>query len=428
MSFILSAAVLAFALLWLACFLRQSGLNIGKGEAADSLKREFEGEKVSKRDILGVAALMLAFRLAVWIAGAAYMCIFSDGTSFGFGDFLESWKRWDAPNYIDIARKGYSGCVEDGKHLFLVFFPLYPWLVRAAHVVIRNWEAAAMAVSAVCFVVGACFFYALIAEEYKKSVAQKALVCLSVYPFAFFYGGMMSESLFFCTMSAGFYFIKKHNWPTAGVAGILCSLCRVQGILLLGVAGVEFFTFYKPFLMIKKKEGRLLVRHILTKGIFLLLMPVGNLIYFYINYRTEGNPFQFSVYQKQHWYHEPTYFTNALKEIAGYAFSDDTANTLAASIWLPELILFFVALILLFYGIRRHPLKYTAFLFVYTMINYSVTFLISGGRYMSCAFPMFIILGELFDRHPRAYQAAVATSSMLLAVYMAGFMSWKQIM
>ena len=53
----------------------------------------------------------------------------------------------------------------------------------------------------------------------------------------------------------------------------------------------------------------------------------------------------------------------------------------------PELILFVIAIVLLAYGLTRHPLKYTAFLLVYTLVNYSVTFLISGGRYMSCAFP-----------------------------------------
>ena len=238
----------------------------------------------------------------------------------------------------------------------------------------------------------------------------------------------MTESLFLCTMMAGFYFVKKHNWLATGLTGILCSLCRVQGVLLFGVAGVEFFVYYKPFKMFKEKEGKEFIKLLFTKGICLFLIPVGNLIYFYINYRVEKNPFQFSVYQKEHWYHGTTYFTNALSEIWGYAFGESTQNTMAASVWVPELVLFAVTVILLFYGLRRHPLKYTAFLLVYTIVNYSVTFLISGGRYMSCAFPLFIILGEMLDRHPKLYNMVVAVSSMLFAIYMAGYVSWKQIM
>lgn len=47
---------------------------------------------------------------------------------------------------------------------------------------------------------------------------------------------------------------------------------------------------------------------------------------------------------------------------------------------------------------------------------------------MSCAFPLFMVLGEILDRHPKIYNVAVAVSSMLFAIYMAGFLSWKQIM
>ena len=94
----------------------------------------------------------------------------------------------------------------------------------------------------------------------------------------------MTESLFLCTMMAGFYFVKKHNWLVTGLTGILCSLCRVQGVLLFGVAGVEFFVYYKPFKMFKEKEGKEFIKLLFTKGICLFLIPVGNLIYFYINY------------------------------------------------------------------------------------------------------------------------------------------------
>lgn len=426
---VLTVITAVFVAAWFLCFIYQSGITFnGRLEIFANGKREYKGESINKYDIIKIFVLALLFRLAVYIASAVYLYIFSDETTYSFADFLSSWNRWDAPNYIDIADKGYAGCTEDGEHLFLVFFPLYPWLVRLLHIVIADWELVCLIISTLAYTAGACFFYALLSEEYGRRIAGKSLVLLSVYPFAFFFGGMMTESLFFCTMLAGFYCVKKHYWLAAGIVGILCSLCRVQGVLLFGVAGIEFFVWYKPFSMLKQKKGKELLKLLFTKGICLFLIPVGNLVYFYINYRVEGNPFQFSVYQEEHWYHSTTYFTNALKEIWGYAFAESTKNTMTASIWIPELILFALALILMFYGLRRHPLKYTAFLFVYTIINYSVTFLISGGRYMSCAFPLFMVLGEILDRHPKIYNVAVAVSSMLFAIYMAGFLSWKQIM
>lgn len=355
MAVVLTAIMIVFIIAWFICFANQSGITVnGRIGTFITEKRTCQGEGVSRRDILYIFVLALIFRIAVYIASVVYLNIFSDETTFGFSDFLSAWNRWDAPHYIDLAKKGYGGYIENGKHLFLVFFPLYPWLLRALHVVIRDWEIACLVLSCLAYAAGACFFYALVSEEYGKRIAWKSLVLLSVYPFSFFFGGMMTESLF--------------------------------------------------------------------------LIPVGNLIYFYINYRVEKNPFQFSVYQKEHWYHGTTYFTNALSEIWGYAFGESTQNTMAASVWIPELVLFAVTIILLFYGLRRHPLKYTAFLLVYTIVNYSVTFLISGGRYMSCAFPLFIILGEMLDRHPKLYNMVVAVSSMLFAIYMAGYFSWKQIM
>ncbi len=430
MSVVITAVVSIFIVAWFICFVYESGVSMN----SDKLKWLVKGKKiyepyyVSKKDIVQVFAAALMVRIVVYIISVVYLYIFSDETTFAFSDFLSAWNRWDAPNYIDIANKGYAGCTENGQHLFLVFFPLYPWLLRALHLLITDWEVACLVLSTFAFALGACFFYAALSLEYGKSIAQKSLVLLSVYPFAFFFGGMMTESLFFCVMSAGFYFVRRHNWVAVGLIGILCTLCRVQGILLLGVAGVEFFVFYKPFLMVKQKQGLEFLKLLFTKGIWICTMFIGNIIYFYINYKIEGNPFQFSVYQKEHWYHGTTYFTNALEEIVSYAFGDSTTNTLKASIWLPELVLFIFTIVLLFYGLRRHSLKYTAFLFVYTLVNYSVTFLISGGRYMSCAFPLFIILGEFSNRHKKYYPWIIAFSSMLFIVYLAGFISWKQIM
>lgn len=388
----------------------------------------YTGERVNKKEIFTIFAAALAIRLAVYLVSLIIMYINSDETTFALSDFLSNWNRWDAPHYIEIASNGYADHVENGQHLFLVFFPLYPWLLKVVHVFIADWELACLALSSLSYAVGCCFFYATVSEEYNKSIAYKSIVLLSVFPFAFFFGAMMTESLFFCTMAMGLYFIKKHNWIAVGIVGIFCSLCRIQGVLIMGVAGVEFLLTYPVITMYREKRMKEFFKMVFTKGIFLLLTPIGNLIYFYINYKVEGNPFQFTIYQSEHWYHDTTYFTNALDEIGEKITNADTTNSAIMSIWLPELLLFVLVVVLLIYGLKRHPLKYTAYLLVYTLICYSVTFLISGGRYMSCAFPLFIIAGEILDRHPKVYQWIVALSAMAMGMYLTGYFAWKQIM
>lgn len=441
MNIIWNILIGAIVLVWFVRLGCQMGYNIpdavpasGKSGRRWSFRSLFQnqvtypGEKVTRREIFNIFIMALLVRLGVYLVSLVIMYINSDAVTFTFSDFLSNWNRWDSPHYIEIASNGYADHVEDGKHLFLVFFPLYPWLLRIVHVFIRNWEAACLVLSSLSYAVGCCFFYATLSEEYSKSIAYKTIVLLSVFPFSFFFGAMMTESLFFCTMAMGFYFIKKHNWLAVGLTGILCALCRVQGVIIMGVAGVEFLITYPFFTMYREKRLKEFFKQVFTKGIFLLLAPIGNLIYFYINYKVEGNPFQFSIYQSEHWYHNTTYFTNCLNEIVTFLTNGETPNSSIMSIWLPQLILFVLTIILLFYGMKRHPLKYTAFLFVYTMINYSVTYLISGGRYMSCAFPLFIILGELLDRHPKIYQWVITLSAMAMAMYLTGYFGWKQIM
>ena len=92
----------------------------------------------------------------------------------------------------------------------------------------------------------------------------------------------------------------------------------MQGILLLGVAGVEFLQTYSPVIMWKEKKIALFFKEVFTKGMYLLLIPVGNLIYFYLNYKVEGNPFKFQEYQKNHWNHEVTSFYKGFGDVWNY--------------------------------------------------------------------------------------------------------------
>lgn len=69
---------------------------------------------------------------------------------------------------------------------------------------VNSYAVAAFAVSIISFCVGCVFFYGAVKEEYGASIAEKSLTLLLLYPFSFFFGGIMTESLFFCLISAGF--------------------------------------------------------------------------------------------------------------------------------------------------------------------------------------------------------------------------------
>lgn len=417
---ILILLVGGFAFLWLTDFWK---LLCGKGR-----ELSYQTSRIGKKKAPILFGMALFFRILVFLCGFFLFCMLSEGTKFSFSDYLSYWNRWDGPHYLDIAQKGYFNCIENGQHLFLVFFPLYPLLTWIAAFWCGDYLVAAILVSFIAFALGAALFYMTLSEEYGEEIAKISLVLLSTSPFAFFFGAVMTESLFFCLLSASFFFIKRHKWLPAALVGILCSLCRAQGVIILGVYALEFLEQYPPIPYFREKKGGEFGKALVTKAVYMLLIPIGTIIYLWINYRVEGNCFQFVIYQKEHWHLGPTLFINTIREISSYLFSPRTTMTHKIGMWLPEFFLFFLAFAAMYYGRKRHSIKYTAFLFVYTMINFSVTWLVSGARYMLCALPLYVIAGEFISRHKKAYPWLIAVNSMLMMVYLMGFFLWKSVM
>ena len=368
---------------------------------------DYKGEGLTKKDVLRILFLAFLIRVLIYFASVLIYLVQSDflshAAAFSWNDFFNLWNKSDAQHYLDLAEKGYVNCTEvtewSGReeHLFLVFFPLYPWFIRFFHFFVNSYEVAAF------------------------DVSTKALTLLLLYPFSFFFGGIMTESLFFCLISAGFFYIRRHKWLIVGLIGLLASLCRIQGVILLGVGIVEFLISSQLIRMIQEGQFKGFLKYFFTEAVWLFLIPIGNLVYLGLNYQITGNAFQFTVYQKNHWYHTTTWFTNCVAEIMRYISGQVSDTTLL--IWYPELILFVVAAALLLYSLRTQPLKYSAYLLVYTLINYSVTFLISGGRYMLNALPLFFFTAALLNKHKLLYQLLCFASALLYGICFTAFLT-----
>src|SRR3984893_14596699 len=64
--------------------------------------------------------------------------------------WLEIWKRWVALRYLGIAEHGYT--TTGDEKFSLVFYPLYPWLVRAGAFLLGNYHATGLLISAIASV------------------------------------------------------------------------------------------------------------------------------------------------------------------------------------------------------------------------------------------------------------------------------------
>ena len=67
--------------------------------------------------VLGIKALLLTFG----VEAVASLTPVHRG-------WLEIWNNWDAMHYLRLAQQGYVAAGD--SRVSLVFFPLYPWLVR----------------------------------------------------------------------------------------------------------------------------------------------------------------------------------------------------------------------------------------------------------------------------------------------------------
>ena len=125
-----------------------------------------------------------ALGVRVLVMVAALFCIMiGSNEQMSLWDCLEKLRLWDANHYINLIDKGYSAYQENGEHLFLAFYPCYVWFVRIAKLIIPSTELAGALVSALCFSWGCCWVHKLAFESYDKSVADDAVLFLSVFPF-----------------------------------------------------------------------------------------------------------------------------------------------------------------------------------------------------------------------------------------------------
>lgn len=396
------------------------------------------GLLIERRETSTVFVCALLFRVLVYLLSILVLLMFLSDEPLSVSSFLNHWRQWDASNYIAIAENGYAGSLVDGQPLFLVFFPLYAYAIRIMSVVTGSSLAAALLVSSLSYAGGCCYFYKLAAYDYGKEKARTAVILISVFPFGFFFGAMMSEGMFFFLTAAALYYIRRHQWPVVALFGALACMTRMHGILLLIPAFAELVSCEQPIALLREKKFSDLWKIIYRKAVWPVLMLAGTVYYLLLNYAVTGNAFQFTVYQREHWYQAPTLFTKTLEYVFRNAFTYDPP-LLRAVVWIPEAFLFLAGIAVLIYALPRkkkkfdvisirHRSMYTLYLFAYLLLNYSVSWLLSGGRYMSCAIPLFLLLADMAENRKVLKIFLIAGSAVLFGIYMTGYLFGMHIM
>src|SRR5262249_7623556 len=118
----------------------------------------------------------------------------------GTANALTIWRRGDSAWYLAIASGGYTFSTSGQSRAN--FFPLYPSLVstltRVCHLsdLPNGYLLTGLCLSWTAYVASSIVLYRLICDRLGRQVAYDAVLIQAIYPFGFYFGAPMSESLF----------------------------------------------------------------------------------------------------------------------------------------------------------------------------------------------------------------------------------------
>ena len=381
------------------------------------------GERFTRS--MGFSAILwgLGILLAYFVASAVYCAVTSDEVSWS--SLYYAWKHYDAHHYRVLAEMGYHNYTNE-EHLFLVFFPLYPWLVHGLAQVIPNYDLCGHLLSAACFV-GSCYMLArMTTEEFGSRIGKLTLALFSAYPWAFFFAAYYTESLFMLLSLITFYCIRRHRYFLVGVFGALAALTRMQGILLAVVGVVEYVVSEKPQRKLRARMWPELWHDLWSKLFCIALAGLGIVAYLWLNYSVEGNPFQFTIYQDQQWFQHFVPLPRCLRVIVEYLISTWPARVCITT-WIPNAAVFLLCLAAAAYGVRRLPPTWMTYFLLVFMMNFSLSWPLSCGRYIASAFPLPVMLATASSRRPLLRYFLIAFSLILQGALLFGFLSGKSV-
>lgn len=241
------------------------------------------------RDIIG---LFIASRfLLIMVTYFGYILLTAAKYSsepVDIAGLFSSWNRWDASNYTTIAQYGYT------DKYSLAFFPLFPLLISSIGYPFGSWGymMAGIIISNLALLGAMLVIYQIAVEFGGEQVGRRTLLYLCLFPTAFFFFAAYNEALFLFLASSSFLALRRKQWWLAGLLGMLASLTRSLGPILVIPYLYELWLARESILASKKNMFMAIVP--------IVLIPLGTLIYSFYCWKSTGNPLMFLTVQS-HW-------------------------------------------------------------------------------------------------------------------------------
>lgn len=348
--------------------------------------------------------------------------------AFGsLGRLLEPLFHWDGYWYILIADRGY-----DIHAAATAFWPLYPLLLKAGYSLF-GWPMPILGVilSNLALLGALVVLYRLVRLDYGDAVAGRTVWLLALFPTAFFFSAVYTESLFLLMTVASIYCGRTDRWGRAAAFGVLAALARNTGVLVIIPLGL---------LLIQRYGWDL--RNWWQRGVQVAFVALGPLLYFAFLQTVWDDPLitlkvqqQWARYQAMPWNTLSTAFQQLnlqwlhdlriAPEWSTLTSSFTRASFAEGGAYDLFITLLFIPIAL--YALWRIQPAYSLYglaLFILPIFGPSeVHPLMSMPRFVIVIFPFFIALAMLL-RNRWLFGAALVLSVAQFAVLLIQFGTW----
>lgn len=337
------------------------------------------------------------------------------------GLLLGPWQRHDVNRYLRIATSGY----EDEANS--VFPPLFPLLVQAVAFPVGGSYTAQMATAVI---IGnlACLglfilFHKVADQELGAEHANRTVLYFAIFPTAFFLFAPYTESLFLLLALASIWSARQQRFGWAGILGLLASLTRLTGWVLIVPLAYEFWRAYLGYGKWKIEPARVNLRLILA-GTAVLLPGVGTFLFLVYRYAI-GLPSLGRVYAAYWWQETGIPGYDLIRALQTMFFGGE-ARMGEFTLWFD----FFCTILLLVttvVALRKLRLSwglYAALLLFFMLLPTSeLKPLYSFSRYALAFFPTFLLMGHWGQKG--WVHRLILYPSLLLYLYFSGqFFAW----
>jgi hypothetical protein len=330
------------------------------------------------------------------------------------------WARFDSGFYIPLAQSGYWSARTLHQSTNWAFYPLYPLVISGTAKLLGGstsaYYIAGVLISNLAGIVMVAYLYALTCRERNRKIAARTVLYLAIFPTAFFFSAIFTESLFLCLSIACIYYARRQAWWLAGLCGGLAALTRSPGITLVVPLAWEYLrvvsTRYAPLPAERPasldKRARLYLGHFFRglalaahekknwlNGLAPGLVPCG-LLAFLVYGQIKVNDF-FAPFHASAWgWRRPL---SPPWRLLIYSLRHPIlGQPMNWNFWVFNIIVAFAGLAVIIWAWRRLPMIYTLYTAAMVLLPLSSSLLNSFGRYALTAFPAFILLATFTSK------------------------------